>query len=107
MWQQVFCSPALEKSHLEVTVNRFAKVTTLLSFLLSLVSSGKAFAQFNDDFKPITREWVRLDEGAQVLKLWNKKDLDRHEPEIAILRLEPKQYEKFRLDPTGYIMHYK
>src|SRR5262249_42607026 len=44
----------------------------------------------------------------QILRLWNEKDRDAGEPQIAILRFtSPQQFEKFYSNPKDYLQRYK
>ena len=82
-------------------MNRTVRVSVLMSFGLCLLAGERVLAQFSEE--SIARHWEKLPDGAQILRLWTDKDVKANQPQIAILRLTSKQFEKFHSDVKDYL----
>lgn len=75
--------------------------------LLVCIFAIAGFAQSKDEsakHQLNPQQWEKLpDDGGEVLRLFPKEGLPEKWPQIAILRLNEDQYEKFRKDPKDYL----
>ena len=82
-------------------MKRIVTSALLVVCVFLLLPNGRSNAREEEQKKTPPLGWQKLEEGVQVLKLW--ESVGPKWPEIAVLRLSKEEYEKFYKEPVEYL----